>query len=137
MGGSASKIPQAQLDVYVACTCLSESEILLLLSKYEQLGGSCPAIHSAERQYTHKPTPAAQAEVLPSAGEERPKVSMKLIISQNEFANNPFASSLCKIFSTVCLAGSHFVIFKVSSYRGPIYAVLDRRKIPLPALSVT
>ena len=110
MGSSAGKaaFTEEELDVYEACTCLSAAEILELFSKYQKLGGSRPESTSNESHYK------AQNDGIPKASEEDmeaagtvpgavQKVSMAKIIGQPEFAYNPFAEGLCRIFSSVRL----------------------------------
>ena len=108
MGAQSGKaaFTEEELDVYEACTCLSAAEILELFAKYQKLGGSRPESTSNESHYKaqNEGIPKKSEEDMEAAGriqEAVQKVSMAKIIGQPEFAYNPFAEGLCRIFSSV------------------------------------
>jgi len=99
----APKFTVEELDVYEACTVLSAGELYVLLSKFHKLGGVRHTSTTAEAQFKIR---ASSEGALPKdveatdASEGNVKVTMRAVISQPEFAYNPFAESLCRIFTS-------------------------------------
>jgi len=99
----APKFTVEELDVYEACTVLSAGELYALLAKFYKLGGVRQTSKSAETQFKLR---ASSESALPKDVEAMDgsggsvKVSMRAIISQPEFAYNPFAEALCRIFTS-------------------------------------
>jgi hypothetical protein len=89
MGASSSAFTREELDIYEACTCLTSVEINKLQSKFTALCGA-----SAKE--------VKMDSLAMEGGKVTPGVRAKIddIVGQEEFANNPLARRLCKIFSS-------------------------------------
>ena len=96
MGGASSvAFSREELEVYEAVTNLTGAEIIVLYNKFMALGGRKGGEADAAMQ-------AAATGALEGGGggANGVKVPVAKVTGQEEFANNPFRTRLCQIFSS-------------------------------------
>ena len=124
MGGTLSYLPQVEVETYKACTCLNAAEIDDVFEKFTELGGTRVGKGQEEQHIgtligykTAKNLRAPQSKVSISSqtssistvspdqlemelGDNgQKKVSAESVCGLPEFANNPLAPRLCRVFS--------------------------------------
>jgi len=108
MGLSASRFTREDLEVYEACTCLSGAEILELYDKFVSLGGVKEIDTADEKVIAGKgatarltAAPKGDMESGSAGGFSGVPVKKQKVCEQAELKNNPFATRLCEIFTSL------------------------------------